>query len=289
MTAEPSETSALVGEDLVVTYPEAADPVIDGESISIPAGQVTALVGPNGSGKSTLLETLSNQLASEAGVVRLSGREIGKFDGKELARKLGLLSQENRSPSGLTVRDLVTHGRYPHRGVFDRLNEADHEAIDHALSLAGVSDLADRGLGSLSGGQKQLAWIAMSLAQETDVLLLDEPTTFLDLHHQLEVMEVVETLNRERETTVVLVLHDINQAARYADHMVALADGAIHTRGSPEDVVCEELLTEVFGVSATIERDSGRPRVIPHRAFHPGDERSNNEREPSGARPMLGD
>ncbi|HET7323564.1 MAG TPA: ABC transporter ATP-binding protein [Halococcus sp.] len=258
----------VVGEELVLGYSDGEQPVIDGESLAIPSGCVTALVGPNGSGKSTLLRGLAHQHEPEAGVIRLDGRDIQSLGSKELARKLGLLSQENVSPSSLTVSDLAMHGRYPYRGVFDTHTDEDEAAVERALSLAGVSHLRDREIGSLSGGQKQLAWIGMVLAQDTDVLLLDEPTTFLDLHHQLEVMDIVAALKADSEVTVVLVLHDINQAARYADYMLALDDGEIYARGPPDEIVSEELLREVFGVSATVEWTEHGPQITPHRAVH---------------------
>jgi iron complex transport system ATP-binding protein len=263
--------SEFRGEDLVISYPSADGPVIDGESLRVPPGEVTALVGPNGSGKSTLLRGLADQLGLDAGVVELDGADIQRLGTKELARELGLLSQENTAPGSILVEKLVEHGRYPHRGFFDGLSEADREAIDRAIELAGIEHLRDRAVGSLSGGQKQLVWIAMVLAQETDVLLLDEPTTFLDLHHQLEVMEIVETLRDDSDITIVLVLHDIDQAARYADHMVALKDGAIHARGPPEAVVTEELLAEVFAIDAEVEHTARGPRVVPLRPRHTGD------------------
>jgi iron complex transport system ATP-binding protein len=266
-----TDASEFSGEDVVISYPSTDEPVIDGESIRVPPGEVTALVGPNGSGKSTLLKGLANQLGLDAGVVELDGADIQTLGTKELARRLGLLSQENVSPGSISVEKLVEHGRYPHRGFFDGLGEDDREAIDRAISLAGIEDLRNREVGSLSGGQKQLVWIAMVLAQETDVLLLDEPTTFLDLHHQLEVMGIVETLRDESDITVVLVLHDIDQAARYADHMVALKDGAIHARGPPEEVVTEELLAEVFEIDAEVERTERGPQVVPLRPRHDDD------------------
>lgn len=258
----------IVAEELVLGYQNGEQPVIDGESLSIPANCVTALVGPNGSGKSTLLRGLAHQLEPHSGVVRLDGKDIQSLGSKELARKLGLLSQENVSPESLTVEALAIHGRYPHRGFFDAHTEEDEAAVERALSLAGVEHLRDREVGSLSGGQKQLAWIAMVLAQDTEVLLLDEPTTFLDLHHQLEVMDIVNELKTNSEVTVILVLHDINQAARYADYMLALDDGEVYARGPPEEIVTEDLLTDVFGVSATVERTSRGPRITPHRAVH---------------------
>ena len=281
--------SEFAGEELVVGYPSDERPVIDGASLHVTPGEVTALVGPNGSGKSTLLKGLAGQLALDSGTVRLDGRAIHDLSTGEVARELGLLAQENVSPEGITVEKLVEHGRYPHRGFFDSLTDADRAAIDRAISLAGVEHLREREVGSLSGGQKQLAWIAMVLAQETDVLLLDEPTTFLDLHHQLEVMEIVGTLRDESDITVVLVLHDIDQAARYADHMVALQDGAIYARGSPEEVVTEELLAEVFEIDARVESTARGPRIEPLRPRHADDAGKRNAGSASRDCPPSGD
>jgi iron complex transport system ATP-binding protein len=263
-----ARASELVGEELAVGYPTTEEPVVECENVVIPAGEVTALVGPNGSGKSTLLKTMANQLDAEAGHVLLDGTEVQSFDSKELARRLGLLSQENESPGSLTVEDLVYHGRYPHRGFFESVSEEDREAVERAIDLAGVDHLRDTELGNLSGGQKQLAWIAMVLAQETDVLLLDEPTTFLDLHHQLRVMEVVRTLNREGGVTVGIVLHDIGQAARFADNLIAMKEGEPYDWGPPRDVVTEELLADVFRVDADVDGESPTgPHIAPHRAL----------------------
>ncbi|EMA55855.1 ABC transporter ATP-binding protein [Halococcus thailandensis] len=260
--------STFAGEELVIGYSSTEEPVIEEASIHVTPGEVTALVGPNGSGKSTLLKGLADQLSRDSGTVRLDGTGIDELSTKELARKLGLLSQENVSPDSLSVEKLVEHGRYPHRGFFDSLTDADQAAIDRAISLSGIDHLREREVGSLSGGQKQLVWIAMVLAQETGVLLLDEPTTFLDLHHQLEVMEIVETLRDESDITVVLVLHDIDQAARYADHMVALKDGAIYARGSPEEMITEKLLADVFEIDARVEQTDRGPRIEPLRPHH---------------------
>jgi len=269
-TAGTEAASELSGEDLVLRYPSMEKPVIDGERLVATPGAVTALVGPNGSGKSTLLKGLAKQLAPDDGTVLLDGRDVHSMATKELARKLGLLSQESTSPDSITVEDLVYHGRYPHRGFFETVTEEDKHAVDRAIELAGCGHLRDREVGQLSGGQKQLAWVAMVLAQDTDVLLLDEPTTFLDLRHQLEVMDIVERLRDDSDITVVLVLHDIDQAARHADHMVALKDGAIHARGTPQAVVTEDLLAEVFEVDAEVEVTDRGPRIIPHRARHEG-------------------
>ncbi|WP_436926896.1 ABC transporter ATP-binding protein [Halosimplex amylolyticum] len=267
-TSAGSDGTPFAAEDLVVGYPTSEEPVVDGESLVAAPGQVTALVGPNGSGKSTLLKGMADQLAPDAGSVLLDGSEVGSMDSKDLARRLGLLSQENVAPESITVEKLVSHGRYPHRGFFDGLTDEDRAAIDRAIDLAGVDHLRERDVGSLSGGQKQLVWIAMILAQETDVLLLDEPTTFLDMHHQLEVMEIIETLRAESEKTVVVVLHDLQQAARLADHVVALKDGAVQGRGQPEDVISEGMLADVFGIEATVTQSDLGPQITPLRPLH---------------------
>ena len=273
-TAAAGAASGLRGESLVLRYPSMEAPVIDGERLVATPGAVTALVGPNGSGKSTLLKGLAKQLAPDAGSVLLDGRDVHSMRTKELARKLGLLSQESTSPESITVEDLVYHGRYPHRGFFETITEEDTHAVDRAIELAGCGHLREREVGSLSGGQKQLAWVAMALAQETDVLLLDEPTTFLDLHHQLEVMEIVETLRDESDITVVVVLHDIEQAARLADKMVALKGGEIQARGTPEEVVTEELLADVFEIDAEVDLTPRGPRIEPLRPRHDNDDRN---------------
>ncbi len=260
--------SELVGESLAIGYPTTDEPVVECDTVVLPAGEVTALIGPNGSGKSTLLKALADQLAPERGQVLLDGESIQRADSKELARRLGLLSQERVSPGGLTVEELAYHGRYPHRGFFDSLTDEDHAAVDRAIELAGVEHLREEGLDELSGGQKQLAWIAMVLAQDTDVLLLDEPTTFLDLYHQLRVMEVIRSLNREHGVTVGVVLHDIGQAARFADNLVAMRDGELYDWGPPGHIVTEELLADVFRVDADVaDGETTGPHVVPHRAL----------------------
>jgi iron complex transport system ATP-binding protein len=278
-TASDGDAS-LDGVELVLSYPGSDGPIVDGESITAKPGAVTALIGPNGSGKSTLLKGLADQLAPDAGSVLVDGRAIETFDRKELARTMGLLSQESTSPNSITVEDLVYHGRYPHRGFFESVTDEDERAVERAMELAGCEHLCDREVGSLSGGQKQLAWIAMVLAQDTDVLLLDEPTTFLDLHHQLEVMEIVETLRTESDITVVVVLHDIQQAARLADEMVVLEQGAIQARGTPEEVVTERLLAEVFEIDAEVERTPRGPRIEPLRARHDDEDEHERPAEP---------
>ncbi|GGL68768.1 ABC transporter ATP-binding protein [Halocalculus aciditolerans] len=263
----PSESDAkLHANDLQLGYPGLDEPVIDTETLVIPEGEVTALVGPNGSGKSTLLKSLARHLEPEAGDVLLDGRELADFGSKEFARELGMLAQQNTAPEGITVEELIHHGRYPHKGFFDGRTEEDETAVERALELAGVTHLRDVEIGSLSGGQRQLVWIAMALAQETETLLLDEPTTYLDLRHQLQVMDVIRTLNEERGVTVCVVLHDITQAARFADYLVALQDGDVYDWGRPEDVVSEQLLAEVFGVEAAVEYGA-EPTITPKRAL----------------------
>ncbi|NHN59361.1 MULTISPECIES: ABC transporter ATP-binding protein [Halorussus] len=262
--SEPS--SVLHAEGLELSYPTSEEPVVECDRIDVPEGEITALVGPNGSGKSTLLKGLSKHLQPDCGSIVLDGRAIQEYGDKELARELGLLSQENSSPGSITVEDLVYHGRYPHRGFFDSVTDEDREAVERAIDLAGVEHLRDEEVGNLSGGQKQLAWIAMVLAQDTDVLLLDEPTTFLDLHHQLAVMEVVRELNEEEGVTVAVVLHDIAQAARFADYLVALNDGEPYDWGPPREVVTEDLLADVFEVDAAVTYTPD-PEIVPKRSL----------------------
>jgi iron complex transport system ATP-binding protein len=283
---DAADASGLAARDLVLGYPGTDEPVVDGETVEVPPGEVTALVGPNGSGKSTLLRALADQLDPWNGSVRLDGREIADADPKALARRLGLLSQENDAPATITVEDLVTRGRYPHRGFFESLSADDRRAVDRALSLAGIDDLRDREVGNLSGGQKQLAWVAMALAQETDVLLLDEPTTFLDLHHQLQVMGIVETLRDESDVTVVVVLHDVAQAARYADYLVAMRGGTVYDWGPADDVITEDLLADVFRVDATVSREAGI-EIVPHRPL--SEDESTGMAVPGGASETGGD
>ncbi|AFK19541.1 ABC transporter ATP-binding protein [Haloferax mediterranei ATCC 33500] len=270
MTDETSEhateserpESALTGSTLELSYPTSEEPVVECDRIDVPSGEITALVGPNGSGKSTLLKSLAKQLEPDAGRVYLDGTAIDEYDDKAFARELGLLSQQHDSPTSLSVEDLVYHGRYPHRGFFEQTSEEDRAAVERAIDLAGVEHIRDKQVGNLSGGQRQLAWIAMVLAQDTDVLLLDEPTTYLDLHHQLRVLETVRELNEERGVTVAVVLHDIAQAARFADYLVAMQDGELYDWGPPREVVTEELLADVFRVEAAVNYTPD-PEIIP--------------------------
>lgn len=239
--------------------------VIDGLDVELPPGQVTAIVGANGCGKSTLLRSLARLLSPSAGTVLLDGHDLRKLGSKEVARTLGLLPQSPTAPEGIAVADLVGRGRHPHQKLLARWTEQDYAAVASSLEATGTADLADRAVDELSGGQRQRVWIAMALAQETEILLLDEPTTFLDVAHQVEILDLLRDLNRDRGTTVVMVLHDINLAARYADHLFALRGGRIVDAGPPHEVVNAALIREVFDLDSVVISDpvSGAPLVLP--------------------------
>jgi iron complex transport system ATP-binding protein len=228
------------------------------------------IVGANACGKSTLLRGLSRLLKPAGGTVTLDGKDIHSRPAKELARILGLLPQHPTAPDGILVRDLVGRGRYPHQGFFRSWSTDDHLAVQRALEATETLELAERNVDELSGGQRQRVWIAMALAQETEVLLLDEPTTYLDLAHQVEVLDLITDLNRRRGTTVAIVLHDLNLAARYADHVIAMKGGRIVAEGTSADVVTEDLVRDVFGLDSRVLPDpiSGTPLIIPLGRHH---------------------
>jgi iron-siderophore transport system ATP-binding protein len=261
-------THSLAAEGLTLGYGERV--VIDDLDLVVPPGRVTAVVGANACGKSTLLRSMSRLLAPRGGRVLLDGRSVHRLPAKELARTLGLLPQSPIAPEGITVADLVGRGRNPHQGLFSRWSRDDDAAVATALEATQTTTLADRPVDELSGGQRQRVWIAMALAQQTDLLLLDEPTTFLDVAHQIEVLDLLTDLNRTRGTTVVMVLHDLNLAARYADSLVALAGGRIHAAGAPADVLTEDCVRAVFGLESRVVVDpvSGRPLVLPIGRHH---------------------
>lgn len=238
--------------------------VVRGLTLDIEPGTVTALVGPNGSGKSTLLMTLARVLRARGGDVLLDGRPIGSGSSVEVARRLAVLPQTAAVPAAATVREVVEQGRYPQLGPWAMLRRRADGAIRRALDLTGLTDLADRRLDTLSGGERQRAWIAMALAQETGILLLDEPTTYLDVRHQLDLMDLVGHLRDEHAMTVVMVLHDLNQAARYADRLVALRDGRVVCDGTPAEALTAAMLAEVFDVEAVVVDDpvTGRPMFV---------------------------
>ena len=233
--------------------------------VTVPPGKITTLVGPNGCGKSTLLRGLARLLKPRGGAVYLDGEAIATLPSKTVAKKLGILPQGPVAPAGLTVRELAAQGRYPHTGFLQSWTPEDEAALVWALTTTRTLGFADRPLESLSGGQKQRAWIAMTLAQETPILLLDEPTTFLDMAHQVEVLSLLDELNAREGRTVVMVLHDVNQACRYAHHLIALKDGEIVAQGSPDEVIDARLLREVFGLECCVVPDpvSGTPLCLP--------------------------
>ncbi|WP_087485674.1 SIP domain-containing protein [Brachybacterium massiliense] len=239
--------------------------IVSDLSLSLPEGAVTIIVGANGCGKSTLLRGMSRLLSPRDGAVVLDGKDIRSLRGKDLARRLGLLPQTPIAPDGVTVRELVRRGRFPHQGLFQQWRAEDEAAVAEALTATRTDDLADRLLEELSGGQRQRVWIAMALAQQTEVLLLDEPTTFLDVTHQLEVLDVVRDLNQQRGTTVGIVLHDLNLASRYADHLVAVRRGEIYAEGAPAEVITEQMVHEVFALDSRVVPDpvTGTPMVLP--------------------------
>ncbi|GIW10540.1 MAG: ABC transporter ATP-binding protein [Chloroflexi bacterium] len=253
----------LVGQEILVRY--GTRTAVRGVSLTLPERTLTALVGPNGSGKSTLLKALARLLRPTSGAVLLDGRAIAQLPTREVARRLGILPQAPVAPAGLTVRELVEQGRFPHVGLLRLPRAQDEAAIQDALALTGLTEFADRPLETLSGGERQRAWIALVLAQTTPILLLDEPTTFLDIGHQLEVLQLVRRLPAERGMTVAVVLHDLNHAARFADQLVVMESGQVVAVGPPEEVVTTELLARVFRVRAHLLLDptSGRPVFLP--------------------------
>ena len=262
--------AALHASGLTLKYDQRT--VIEGLSADIPEGKVTMIVGANACGKSTLLRGLARLLKPAAGVVTLDGKDIHSRPARAVARTLGLLPQHPTAPDGITVRDLVGRGRYPHQGFFRNRSAEDERAVQRALAATATLELAERDVDELSGGQRQRVWIAVALALETEVLLLDEPTTYLDLAHQLEVLDLITDLNRQRGTTVAIVLHDLNLAARYADHVIALKSGRIVAQGASAAVVTEELVREVFGLECRVVPDpvSGTPLIIPFGRHHTG-------------------
>jgi iron complex transport system ATP-binding protein len=260
--SETDQASRLAARGVTVGY--GARTVIDDLDVAIPPGVVTTIIGPNGCGKSTLLRTLSRLLKPSKGTVVLDGDDIARLRTRDVARKLGLLPQAPVAPEGLTVADLVARGRHPHQSWLRQWSSDDADVVERALAMTGVSDLADRPVDALSGGQRQRVWISMTLAQGTDLLLLDEPTTYLDLAHAMDVLDLVDDLH-ESGCTVVMVLHDLNLAARYSDNLIVMRAGSILAQGHPRDVLTAELLHEAFGLRAKVIDDpvGDRPLIVP--------------------------
>lgn len=270
MTAQPVRSaprldapSRLRGARITLGY-RPDHPVVADLDLALPTGRVTAIIGANGSGKSTVLRALARLLRPQSGAVLLDGQDLHRLPTRDVARQLGLLPQGPVTPDGITVADLVRRGRTPHTSVFRQWSAADQDAVGSALSTTGMADLAGELVDSLSGGQRQRAWLAMTVAQDTPLLLLDEPTTFLDIAHQLDVLELVRDLHAAGRT-IGMVLHDVNQAARFADHLVAMRDGRVVAAGPPAEVLTPELLAEVFGVRCHLLRDpdSATPLIVP--------------------------
>ncbi len=239
-------------------------------SIAIPNNKISVIIGANGCGKSTLLKTMARLIKPTSGQVTLDGKPITKIPPKQLARVLGLLPQSPIVPEGITVADLVGRGRYPHQSFLKGWTTKDYEAVAEALEIMNITEFADRSIDELSGGQRQRVWIAMALAQQTDILFLDEPTTFLDITYQVEILDLLTDLNQKRGTTIVMVLHDINLSARYADHIFALQKGRLVAEGAPSEVITSNLIKDIFGLHCTVVTDpvSGSPSVVPIGRYH---------------------
>ncbi|MEW9702401.1 ABC transporter ATP-binding protein [Paenibacillus sp. SI8] len=254
----------LVTKDLNVAYEQRL--IVENLNIAIPTGKITALVGSNGSGKSTILKSMARILKPAGGQVFLDGKSIHQQTTKEVAKQLAILPQNPTAPDGVTVSELVSYGRFPHQKGFGTISLEDKKVIHWAIEVTGMTEFVDRPVDHLSGGQRQRAWIAMALAQQTEILFLDEPTTFLDMAHQLEVLKLLQKLNEEEGRTIIMVVHDLNHATRYAQHMVAIQRGKVVSEGAPETVVTHEVLRQVFGIEANIIQDpvTGVPLCLPY-------------------------
>ena len=272
MTTSNSATAPrqrhLVARNIVVGYGERT--VLHNLTYDFVPGAITSIIGPNGCGKSTFLRTLGRYLTPQQGAVYLDERPLRDYPSKELARSIGVLPQSPLAPDGITVADLIGRGRTPHQGFFGRWSHTDYEVVTQAMADTGTTELAERAIEELSGGQRQRVWIAMALAQKTDILLLDEPTTYLDLKHQLDILDLLTDLNARAGTTIVMVLHDLNLAARYSHQLVAMADGEIRATGTPAEVITPSTLASVFELDSMVITDpvSGLPAVMPRSRHH---------------------
>mgnify|MGYP002542848394 CR=1 FL=1 len=239
--------------------------IVEDLNLEIPKGKITTIIGANGCGKSTILKTIARILKAKSGDIYINSKNINEQSSKEIARNMAVLPQSPQAPGGLTVEELIAYGRFPHQSGFKNNKQEDKEIVDWALKATGISEFRDRKIEDLSGGQRQRAWIAMALAQQTDILLLDEPTTYLDIAYQVEILDLLTDLNRKRGTTIVMVLHDINLSARYADYIFALRKGKLVSQGSPEDIITSELINDVFGLDCEVIKDpvSYSPFIIP--------------------------
>jgi iron complex transport system ATP-binding protein len=244
--------------------------IINGIDVTIPKNKISVIIGANACGKSTLLKTLARLIKPVSGEITLDGKKIGTMPSKKLAQILGLLPQSPVVPEGIIVSDLVARGRFPYQTFLKGMGKKDYEAVEEALEIMGITELANRSVDELSGGQRQRVWIAMALAQQTDILLLDEPTTFLDITYQIEILDLLTDLNRKKGTTIVMVLHDINLSARYADYIFAVNKGNLISKGTPSEVITEGLIRQVFDLECTVIKDpvSNSPFIVPKGRYH---------------------
>jgi len=265
-------THIFQAEQLVAGYDNKT--VIQEVSLVIPSNKISVIIGANGCGKSTLLKTLARLIKPTSGKITLDGKALSKIPSKQLARVVGLLPQSPIVPEGISVTDLVGRGRFPHQTLFKGWSKKDYEAVAEAMSIMNITEFANRNIDELSGGQRQRVWIAMALAQQTDILFLDEPTTFLDITYQVEILDLLTDLNRKHGTTIVMVLHDINLSARYADHIFALDKGKLVAEGDPSKVITNSMVKEIFGLDSTVIKDplSGSPLVVPKGRHHINDD-----------------
>lgn len=261
-------THLFEAENIVAGYENKT--VIHEVSLAIPSNKISVIIGANACGKSTLLKTLARLIKPTSGKITLDGRPISKIPSKELARIVGLLPQSPIVPEGISVADLVGRGRFPHQSLFSGWTKKDYESVAEAMEIMNITELANRNIDELSGGQRQRVWIAMALAQQTDILFLDEPTTFLDITYQVEILDLLTDLNQKYGTTIVMVLHDINLAARYADYIFAMHEGNLVAEGEPSVVITDTLIKEIFGLNCTVIKDpvSGSPNVVPIGRYH---------------------
>ncbi|EIT86299.1 iron(III)-siderophore transporter ATP binding protein [Fictibacillus macauensis ZFHKF-1] len=255
--------TSLQTESLTLSYGKQT--IIENLHFTIPKGKITVLIGSNGCGKSTLLRSMARLLTPSHGSILLNGKDIAKRPTKDIAKELAILPQGPSAPEGLTVMELVKQGRYPYQSWYQLWSKKDEEAVQRALTATNMSELADRPVDALSGGQRQRAWIAMTLAQQTETILLDEPTTYLDMTHQIEILDLLFDLNEQEERTIVMVLHDLNLACRYAHHLVAIQGKSVFAQGAPEEIMTERLVSDVFSLSCHVMKDPifGTPLCVP--------------------------
>ena len=263
-----SKPQVLSANNVVAGYDKKV--IINGINVSIPSNKISVIIGANACGKSTLLKTLARLIKPSAGDVVLDGKQISSVPSKQLARSLGLLPQSPVVPEGIMVSDLVARGRFPYQSFLKGMGKKDYEAVEEALDIMGITELANRSVDELSGGQRQRVWIAMAHAQQTDILLLDEPTTYLDIAYQIEILDLLTDLNRRRKTTIVMVLHDINLSARYADYIFAVHKGRLVAQGTPAEVITEDMMKQVFGLDCAVMKDpvSSSPLIVPKGRYY---------------------